>query len=81
MQVKVSCWPTQTDDQIETCNSENKLIKEITSIKLKELLIAKQKKQRQIKLKQPKRVIRRKQIETHSHEEQFLITIDIKALN
>ena len=49
-------------------------------IKLKELLIQKNKREREEWLKQPKRVIRRRQLVQESEEEQFLITIDAKGL-
>lgn len=51
VQVSVTCWPQQTDEEIDECNKTNMLIKEITMIKLKELLIQKKKREREERLK------------------------------
>ena len=49
--MKIEDWQEMSDDQIEEANKNNKLIKEITKFKIREIRRNKIRQQREMKLK------------------------------
>ena len=49
--MKIEDWQEMSDDQIEEANKNNKLIKEITQFKIREIRRNKIRQQREMKLK------------------------------
>ena len=60
----VTDWPYLTDSEIDEVNSTNIFIKEITLKTREAIRLKKEQREREERLKQPKRVIRTKEIQT-----------------
>mmetsp|Transcript_25021 Transcript_25021/g.38837 ORF Transcript_25021/g.38837 Transcript_25021/m.38837 type:complete len:114 (+) Transcript_25021:220-561(+) len=86
--VAVTEWPQQDEAEVEKLNKTNMLIKEITT-KTREALEAQKEaqrlleehKEREVRMKQPKKVTRRKVIETETWDDDFTIVIDMRQVN
>lgn len=59
----VTDWPYLTDNEIDEVNSTNIFIKEITLKTREAIRLKKEQREREERLKQPKRVIRTKEIQ------------------
>jgi hypothetical protein len=82
--VLVTEWPDQTEAQTEQLNAKNMTIKEITpktrlALRLKR--IQREEEERLAKLRQPKRVQRRKEIEIQETQEHFNVYLDMGAIS
>lgn len=70
----------QTESEIDLINKNNMFIKEITCQTLEDIKKRKEQREYEEKMRQPKRVHRKKEVKTEYTEEQFNIYIDLGAL-
>jgi hypothetical protein len=78
--VIVTDWPWQSEAEIDQINTTNLFIKEITCQTLEDIKKRKEQREFEEKMRQPKRVHRKKEMQIEYSEEQFNIYIDIAAI-